>query len=147
MSNRSRRYRRSSSTSPRSIRLSLVSAIVVAAGVVYLLAGMAALLQPDWYFENLAPFEPFNRLGAGLVGSLMLPLGVVMVIASQLPMENRLVIGMGASAAVLMLLNAWYGATIGEFRTTDHTFLIMGLIVLALGLMWAFWQIRPKLRR
>jgi hypothetical protein len=127
--------------------LTLVSAVTVVAGLIYLLVGMAGLLQPEWYFENLFPFEPYNRLAAGLAGSLMLPLGVVMIIASQRPAEGRLVIGMGASAAVLMFFNAWFGAATGEFATADHFFLITGLIVFALAQMWAFWQIRPRLRR
>ena len=140
------RSRRRKATSPRSIRLTLVSAIVVVAGVVYLMVGMAQLLQPEWYFENLAAFEPYNRLDIGLAGSLLLPLGVVMIIASQHPSENRLVIGMGASAAVLMIFNQWYGAATGEFQTADHSLLIISLIALTLALLWAFWQIRPRLR-
>ena len=134
-------------SSPRSIRLTLVSAAAVLAGLVFLLSGMAGLLQPEWFYENLAPFGPYNRIAAGLAGSLLLPLGVVTIIASQNPMTNRLVIGMGASAAVLMVLNAWYGGATGEFQTVDHTLLITGMIGLALAMMWVFFQIRPKLRR
>jgi hypothetical protein len=142
MSRRSRRR----DPSPRSIRLTLVSAITVVSGLVYLMVGMAQLLQPEWYFANLAPFEPYNRPDIGLAGSLMLPLGVVMIIASQNPSQGRLVIGMGASAAVLMVFSAWYGAAAGEFAAADHGLLVMALIGLALAQMWAFWQIRPRMR-
>lgn len=142
----SRRPRRSDS-SPRSLRLTLVSAITVAGGLVYLMVGMAQLLQPEWYFENLVPIAPYNRPGIGLSGSLLLPLGAVMIIASQNPSSSRLVIGLGAAASVLMLFSFWYGAATGEFVTAENGLLVMGLIVLALGLMWAFWQVRPRFRR
>jgi hypothetical protein len=129
------------------MRLTLVSAVVVVTGLVFLMVGMAQLLQPEWYFEHLAPFAPYHRLDIGLSGSLLLPLGVVMIIASQNPAEGRMVIGMGAAAATLMVFNFWYGAATGEFETGEHGVLILGLITTALALLWAFWQVRPRFRR
>ena len=134
-------------SAPRSLRLASVSAIVVITGLVYLMVGMAQLLQPEWYFANVAPFEPYHRLNIGVAGSLMWPLGVVLIIASQNPSSSKLVIGMGAAVSVLMVFNQWYAAATGEVSGETGGAVSFALVVIALGMLWAFWQVRPKLRR
>ncbi len=146
MARRSRRSRRSES-SPRSIRLSLVSAIVLVSGLFYLMLGMSQLLQPEWYFANVGAFPPYNRLVIAQLGSVLLPLGVTMVIASQNPSSNRMVISIGASAAALFVFNQFYSVSAGEEAVTGGSMLLFPLLFFALAQFWAFWQIRPRLRR
>jgi len=129
------------------MRLSLVSAIVVLAGLLYLMIGMAQLFQPEWYFENLGSFPPYNRLVIGQLGSVMLPLGVLMVIASQNPTSNRMIIGLGAATAVLFALNQLYSLSIGEEAAAPGSLALFPLLISAVVQLWAFWQIRPRLRR
>lgn len=144
----SRRSRRSSGSdsSPRSMRLALVSAVTLVAGLLYLMIGMSQLLQPEWYFANLGGFPPYNRLVLGQLGSVLLPLGVVLVIASQNPSSNRMVISVGAAAAALMTLNHLYSISAGE-GAADGSLALFPLAFFALAQLWAFWQIRPRLRR
>lgn len=141
-----RRTRRDSS-SGRSLRLALVSAIVLLTGLAALMAGMAQLLQPEWYFAQLGDFPPYNRLVLGQLGSVLLPLGVVLMLASQNPSSNRMVIGAGAGAAALLALNQFYSVSTGEYGAPGASAALLVLALSALGLGWAFWQIRPRLRR
>lgn len=145
----SRRSRRASSgdSSPRSLRLALVSAVTVVAGLLYLMVGMSQLLQPEWYFANLGGFPPYNRLVIGQLGSVLLPLGVLMVIASQNPSSNRMIISLGAASAVLMTLNQLYSTSSGEDAAAPGTMALLFLGFFALAQLWAFWQIRPRFRR
>ena len=129
------------------MRLALTSAIVLVAGLAYLMIGMAQLLQPEWYFENLGGFPPYNRLLLGQMGSFLLPLGVVLVLASQNPSSNRMVIAAGSGAAVLLTLNQLYSTSIGETAAPDGTFALGLLGLFAAALLWAFWQVRPRFRR
>lgn len=142
-----RTRRRSDRPSGRSMRLMMVSTIVVGSGLLYLMAGMTLLLQPEWFFENVAPFAPYNRLLLGQLGSLLLPLGVAMIVASQNPVEKRMMIAAGLGAAILLGLNQWYGISLDEVPPAGWLTSVLPLLLLAGMLGWAFWQVRPRLRR
>jgi hypothetical protein len=127
--------------------MATVSAIEVVSGLFYLMVGMAQLLQPEWYFANVGGFPPYNRLVIGQLGSVLLPLGVLLVIASQNPTSNRMMISLGAATATLMTLNHLYGMSISEEAVAGGSMAFLPLTILAVAQLWAFWQIKPRLRR
>lgn len=145
MSRRFSRPSRSDATARASTRLLLVSAFVVIAGVSYMLVGLAQLLQSTWYFDNLLRVEPFNELATNQLGAALLPLGVILVIASQRPSANRLVIGAGAATAVLLFLAQLYSVSQGVVSAGLIRLETVG--VFAAVLLWSFWQVRPRMRR
>ncbi len=147
MARRRRRFSRRDPSSPRSTRLALVSAVVLLAGLFDLMVGMAQLLQPEWYFANLADYPPYNRVFVGQIGAALLPLGIAMVISSQNPTDNRMLIGAGAGAAILIALSQWAGVINGEIPAEGSISAVLPWTVAALAQAWAFWQIRLRLRR
>lgn len=86
-------------------RLSLVRAVLVAAGISFLLTGAAMLFAPEWFFANIGNFPPYNRHYLGDLGSFQLPLGLALLWAARSPARNRPLIAFAAAGSVLHALN------------------------------------------
>ena len=62
-------------------------------------AGAALLLAPQWFFDTLANFPPFNRHYAGDVGAFLLPVGLGLLVAARDPVRYRAVLVLGLAAS------------------------------------------------
>jgi len=113
MRRRIRNRRNEAGTGERMLRLPYVTLIVLVAGILYLMAGMSLLLQPEWFFDNIGRYPPFNRHYMGDLGSFLAPLGIGLILASQNPSRNRLLIGVAVFASLIHSFNHIYDAWVG----------------------------------
>ena len=115
----------------------LARAIIVLLGLGNALAGLTLLFAPQWFFTNIAPFEPFNRHFMGDIGAFNLPIGVGMIYAAFQPRHHAL-IALGLAANAVHTLNHLYDS-LWPLHDLEH-FLRDGLPLLlsTLALGWAY---------
>lgn len=89
-------------------RVTWAQVIIAVAGLGYLLAGLVQLLAPQWFFDNIGYFPPFNRHYVGDLGAFILPLGIGLLVAARNPPTHRLLVGVAAAGSLLHLLNHLY---------------------------------------
>jgi hypothetical protein len=85
-------------------REAFVRAVLVAGGVFYLLSGLGLLFIPEWFFQNIGNYPPFNRHYAGDVGVFLLPLGIALVWAAREPAQHRTLIAFAAAGRRFSLI-------------------------------------------
>jgi hypothetical protein len=68
-------------------------------------AGAALLLAPQWFYDTLATFPPFNRHYAGDVGAFLLPIGVGILIAARDPVRYRAILLVSLAASWIHAAN------------------------------------------
>jgi hypothetical protein len=90
------------------MKTGFVRATLVAGGVFYLLSGLGLLLIPQWFYENIGNYPPFNRHYAGDVGAFLLPLGIALLWAARNPSAHASLIGYAAAGSLLHALNHLY---------------------------------------
>ena len=120
----------------------LKTALIVL-GSSILLSGLGLLLAPEWFFENIGFFPPFNRHYAGDTGSFMLPWGLALLIAARDPFRNRILIGLSAVSTLLHTANHVYDSWT-EGLTVIETFSEIGVIALQTALILAIFLIVSK---
>ncbi len=96
------------------MKTGFVRAALVAGGLLYVLTGAAMLFAPEWFFQNIGTFPPFNRHYTGDLGSFNLPLGLVMLWAARQPMRHPLLIGLAAAVSLVHALNHAYDDVIAH---------------------------------
>lgn len=122
-----------------------VQAAVFVAGLFYLLAALGLLFAPQWFFENVGHFPPFNRHYMGDTGAFLLPLAVGLMVAARDPGRYRFLIGLGALASIIHTFNHLYDAAFEGF-TLGHWLLdLTPLVLLAIALIAAYYQ--PDIRQ
>ena len=85
--------------------LRFARAVLLLNGLFYLATGLALLLAPEWFFANVGTFAPFNRHYEGDVGSFLLPLGVVLLVAARQPAANLGLLALAAAGGTIHALN------------------------------------------
>ena len=80
------------------------------AGGFYLLTGFALLFVPNWFFQTLGDFPPFNRHYAGDLGAFLLPLGAGILWTITAPSRHLRLIWIVAFASFLHAGNHIYDA-------------------------------------
>ena len=119
-----------------------VRVVIGVVGVGYLLIGLALILTPQWFFENIGPFAPFNRHYEGDLGTFILPIGLGLLSAAREPVRHRLFLAVAAGASLLHAGNHIYEGFIG---TTPAGRVLQDtgpLIALGLLLVAAWWGAR-----
>ena len=116
-----------------------VRVVIGVVGVGYLLIGLALILAPRWFFDNIGPFAPFNRHYEGDLGTFILPLGLGLLAAMREPARHRLFLAVAVGASLLHAGNHIYEGLIG---TTPSARVLQDtgpLIALGLLLLAAWW--------
>ncbi len=113
-----------------------VSIILGIAGAGYTLTGLALLLAPQWFFDNIGPFAPYNRHYEGDLGTFLLPVGLGLLYAARGPARHQLFLLVVAVASLLHASNHIYEAIAGNTpvaRVLQDTgpLVALGLLVLA----------------
>jgi peptidoglycan/LPS O-acetylase OafA/YrhL len=132
---------------PARARARLAQVVVAVAGVGYVLAGVALLFAPVWFFQHIGTFGPFNRHYEGDLGAFLLALGIGLLFAARSPSRCGLVVWVGAVGSLLHACNHIYdalmqGATPGQWLAQP-----VPLVALALLLIWAASQDVPAPKR
>jgi hypothetical protein len=116
--------------------LSVTRVVLVVVGLFTLLSSVALLFAPEWFFENIGHFPPFNRHYMGDLGAFLAALGIGLLVAAAHPERHRLLIVVAALGNTLHVLNHLYDEiVVGEFEL-NH-FLSDGLpLALMAALLW-----------
>jgi hypothetical protein len=85
-------------------------ALIALVGLFDTAAGAALLLAPEWFYQTLGTFPPFNRHYAGDAGAFLLPIGLGLLIAAREPVRYRPILVLALGAAWLHALNHGYDA-------------------------------------
>jgi hypothetical protein len=88
----------------------IVKALLIIVGLSDLFAGLALMLTPRWFFNNIGTFAPYNRHYLGDTGAFVVAIGVALVVAAINPTKYRSLITIGAIASLLHFLNHLYGS-------------------------------------
>ena len=79
--------------------------LIALIGLVDAIAGAALLFAPQWFYDTLATFPPFNRHYAGDVGAFLLPIGLGILVAARDPIRYRAILLLGLSASWIHAAN------------------------------------------
>jgi hypothetical protein len=95
-------------------------ALVTIGGLFFILVALALLLVPQWFFDTIGHFPPFNRHYMGDLGAFLLPLGAGLLYAARDPARYRLLIAIVAAGSVLHVLNHLYDALVVGPFSVEH---------------------------
>src|SRR5215813_10022376 len=118
-----------------SLRLSFIRTAILVNALVLIWAGGALIVIPDWFYANVGNFPPFNHHYMGDAGAFTLPLGIGLLLAVRQPYRYRLLIGVGAGAALLHAINHIYDDvllhqfTLSQWLVNTWALLFMAIIL------------------
>jgi hypothetical protein len=115
-----------------------VRAVVAVSGISFLLTGLALVFAPEWFFNTIGYFPPFNRHYAGDLGMFQIPMGIGLLAAVRDPVRHRLLIGVATAGSVLHILNHLYddlGAGDLAHLVKDTTPLVLLAVLMVLALV------------
>jgi hypothetical protein len=118
-------------------RVGFTVAVVLLNGVSYAAVGVLLLLSPEWFFNNIGNFPPFNRHYAGDLGSFQLALGAVLLFALRRADWRGGLLGVAAVGGTIHALNHAVDAARGT-GGWDQT---LALFILAAVTLVAFMQV------
>lgn len=127
--------------------MSLARVITTLVGLGNVLAGLALLFAPQWFFTHIAPFDPYNRHFLGDIGAFNLPIGVGLIYGAYQPRQYWPVLVLGLWANGIHALNHLYD-NLWLDRSVEH-FLRDGLPLLlaALALAWSYWILQKEVAK
>jgi hypothetical protein len=122
-------------------RFQLARWFTLIVGIITVITALALVFAPVWFFENIGPFEPFNRHYEGDLGMFLMGIGVGLVFAFRDITRHRLLIGAAALGNVLHVLNHVYDAIL---RGADFAYWLrdggpvaLSAVLLVLAWLWA----------
>ncbi len=86
----------------------MLQILVGALGVIHVAGGLALLFAPQWFFDNIGNYPPFNQHYMGDAGSFLTAIGVGLLWAARNPARYRALIGVALISNVLHLINHMY---------------------------------------
>ena len=112
-------------------------ALIFLVGVVDTLAGAVLLFVPEWFFETIGHFPPFNRHYLGDAGSFLLPIGVGLIVAASSPARYRPIIWLALAASWIHAANHTFDALanpgMGQASLLDAANVIAIAVALTVG--------------
>jgi hypothetical protein len=118
-----------------------IRATLISAGLLHTLTGLLMLVVPEWFFDNIGTFPPYNRHYTGDVGAFLLPLGLGLFWAAREPARHRLFIAMAVLANIVHLLNHVYDDVQADTIFSTQT---ISLIVFVGFLIAALWLLQQR---
>ena len=120
-------------------------ALIGLVGLADTVAGAALLLAPEWFYQTLGTFPPFNRHYAGDAGAFLLPIGIGLLFAAREPARFRAILALGLGASWLHALNHAYDAVLhageGAASPLDAANIVGIAVVLSAGVALT-WRTR-----
>lgn len=123
-------------------RESFVRAALVAGGAFYLFTGLALLFAPEWFFENVGNYPPFNRHYSGDLGTFVLPLGIGLLWAVRSPAKHRSLIGVVVAGSLFHAVNHLYDDLAGRLPPGGWLMSSIALFIFVAVLAAAYFAIR-----
>jgi len=114
----------------------LLQILIAILGALNVATGLALLFAPQWFFENIGAYPPFNRHYEGDLGAFITAVGVGLLWAARDPYKYRALIGVGLLAGLLHLFNHVYDDVLVSASVTQIMAgaIPVGLQTLLLGL-------------
>ncbi len=125
------------------MKMAFVRAACNAGGLFNTATGLALLFAPQWFYQTIGTFPPFNRHYTGDLGSFLLPLGIGLLWASRNPAQHRLLIGVAAAGSLIHSLNHAYDDVIAQTAFTGWFAQTIPLMLFALVLIGAYFAVSP----
>ena len=114
-----------------------VFATVVVMGISFTLTGLALLFAPQFFFDNIGTFPPFNRHYMGDLGTYSLPLGLALLWAARNPMQHRLLILAAVGINLMHAGNhAYDDLLLGTLPSIQTITLMVSGLLLAVALLF-----------
>jgi hypothetical protein len=126
------------------MKTGFVRAALVAGGFFYLLSGLGLLFAPEWFFENVGNYPPFNRHYSGDLGAFLLPLGVALLWAARSPAQHRGLIAFAVAGSLLHAGNHLYDDLAGRLPPGGWLLSSVGTFIFAAVLAAAYFVIQPS---
>lgn len=120
------------------MKTGFVRAALVAGGIFYLLSGAGLLFTPEWFFENVGNYPPFNRHYVGDVGAFLLPLGIALVWAARNPAQHRGLIAFATAGSGVHAFNHLYDDLAGRLPPGGWLLSSIGLFIFVAMLAAAY---------
>jgi hypothetical protein len=118
-----------------------IQVIVGVNAVTNLLTGLLLLFAPQWFYDNIASFAPYNQHFLGDVGAFILAFGIGLLFAIRQPERHRSLIGAAALGGLVHVGNHLYADVLEQGATMHWLTNTIPLLVMALALAWAWWQL------
>jgi hypothetical protein len=116
----------------------LAQLIVAVSGVFFVLAALALLFAPRWFFENIGFFPPYNRHYEGALGAFLFAIGAGLLYAARSPAKHRLIIAVAALGSALHVLNHIFDGITAAYSLThwlaDTAPLVLAAVLLVVAL-------------
>lgn len=107
------------------VRVAFIRAMVLTMGIFHTLTALAMLFAPEWFFQNIGTYPPYNRHYTGDLGTYQLALGVALLWAVRTPEKHYLLIGAAALGNVLHTLNHAYDDLLVNSFPSGQTILLL----------------------
>jgi predicted anti-sigma-YlaC factor YlaD len=121
---------------------------VIFNGVLMVLTALLLLFAPEFFYNAVADYAPFNRHFLGDIGAFSMALGVGLLLAARDPYKHPLIIGAAALGNLLHVLNHAYDDLFVERLTTQHWLTnTIPLLVATVMLVIAYWNVSRASQR
>ena len=117
------------------LQYSIAQAAVFILGAYHAILGLAMIIIPSWFFENIGNYPPFNQHYIVDFGAYQFPLGIALVLASRQPFQQRLLVGSTIIANILHAFAHVYDdlANGNALSASTVSLLVLGSIYLFLA--------------
>lgn len=113
----------------------------VAGAGFFLLFGAWAFLAPRSFFENIAPWDPYNQHFLGDAGAFQIGIGVALLVSFTGAKGSSVALAGAASAATVHALSHIIDS--GEGGRASDPYALTALAVLLLIGLWLEWRRQP----
>jgi hypothetical protein len=122
----------------------LIKAILIFSGSFYIITSLALLFIPQWFFDNVGGFPPFNRHFMGDAGAFLIAIGVGLIVGARNPTAHSTAILVGWLSTLVHVANHAYDDFIatGQFVANHFIMQTLPLLIIGLALLWVWIEVR-----
>ncbi len=118
-----------------------IKPVLALCGLAFALTALTQLFAPEWFFNVVGTFPPFNRHYVGDLGAFLLPLGAGLVFAARNPLRHRGIVGVAAAGSSLHALNHFYDDLRESFSGSHWLNNTLPLLLVAVVLIVAYLRL------
>lgn len=119
--------------------------IVLFSGGLNSLLALTILLAPEFFYNTLANFAPFNRHFLGDIAAFMIGPSLALLFAAREPGKHRALIGAVVLSNLVHLANHLYDDIFVERGATLHWLNnTVPVLITTLPLLWVWFTLKPS---